>query len=72
MTVFFLEDYTLEWCINKKVQKPKVVANLTWAGFKGLCVEWFTLKYKKLCEGMNFMQKEHARFLKAYMRNFNV
>lgn len=68
----FLRDHALQRWTKKKTQELEVVARLTWVGFKVLFVERFMLKYQKLHEGMNLVQKTHTGSLKAYVRDFKV
>lgn len=49
-----------------------MVTSLTWVGFKELFFKRFTSEYKKLCEGINLLQKRYTGFNKAYVHDFNA
>ena len=72
IAVTFLKDHALHWWTSKKEQEPKMVANLTWVGFKELLVERFMSEYQELHEGMNLVQIRHTGSLKAYVHDFNA
>ena len=70
IAVIFLKDHVLWWQTSKKDQKPELVANLTWIGFKELMSDRLTFKYQELHKGMK--QTKHTKSLKAYVCDFNA
>jgi hypothetical protein len=60
IAVTFLKDHALQWWTSKKEQEPKLVANLTWVGFKDMLSERFTPEYQELRESMNLVQMKHT------------
>ena len=69
--IFFFGDHALEWWTSKKMQESKVVASLTWVGFKELLVERFMFEYQILHMVINLVQLKYTGHLKAYMHDLH-
>ena len=54
IVVIFLKDHVFEWWTSKNIQKPEVVASLTWVDFMKSFIERFTLEYQELCKGVTW------------------
>ena len=58
---YLFHGLLIRWWTGKNMQKPKVVANLSWVGFMEFFIERFTPDCQELHKGVNLMQMRHTK-----------